>query len=164
MKKHLLILTLATFTFTVQAACPTWPSAARFEQHGDEVIDMRTGLVWQRCSAGQSWSGSTCAGTASTYSHTEALGLAGQANPSNNPAGWRLPSVKELASLADLGCEKPAIDATVFPATPSSDNWSSTPNVSRSNVAWTVAFSQGHIAANRGIANQLTVRLVRSAF
>ena len=156
-------LALAVLAGPTQAACPTWPAAERFELHGDQVIDRRSGLVWQRCSAGQTWDGSTCTGTAGSHSHAEALGLARQANPGNNPSGWRLPNVKELASLLDLGCSGPALDATVFPVTPSAGTWSSTPDVRRSNVAWQVDFGPGHVSNLSGIGNLLAVRLVRSA-
>ncbi|MBQ0934444.1 Lcl C-terminal domain-containing protein [Ideonella paludis] len=162
-KQTLSALSLALLTLGTQAACPTWSSASRFELHDSEVIDLRTGLVWQRCSAGQSWNGSTCAGTASTYSQAEALSLAKQANPSDSPAGWRLPNVKELASLADLGCTAPAIDTAVFPGTPAAAAWSATPNATRSNIAWKVDFSQGSVSNLSGIGNPFHVRLVRSA-
>jgi Protein of unknown function (DUF1566) len=156
-------LALLAVAWNAQAACPTWPAADRFEQHGDQVIDLRSGLVWQRCSAGQTWDGSTCTGTAGLYTHAQAFGLALQANPSNNPSGWRLPNVKELGSLLDMGCKAPAMDATVFPATPQAKAWSSTPNVRRPNVAWTVDFGPAYIDAGTGIGNPLAVRLVRSA-
>lgn len=161
--KTLSTLALLAVAWSAQAACPTWPAADRFEQHGDQVIDLRSGLVWQRCSAGQTWVGSTCTGAASLYSLTDAFGLALQANPHNNPSGWRLPNVKELASLLDMGCRAPAIDAAVFPATPPRTTWSSTPDVRHANVAWTVDFARGHVSASTGMANPLPVRLVRSA-
>lgn len=156
-------LALLAVAWNAHATCPTWPASERFEQHGDQVIDLRSGLVWQRCSAGQAWDGSTCTGTAGLYSHADAFGLALQANPRNNPSGWRLPNVKELGSLVDLGCNAPTIDAAVFPATPQTETWTSTPNVRRTNVAWTVDFGPGYINASTGIANTLPVRLVRSA-
>lgn len=161
--KTLTMLALAALAWNAHAACPSWPSAQRFELHDEQVIDLRSGLVWQRCSAGQTWDGLTCSGTAATYSHADALGLARQANPSNSPAGWRLPNVKELASLLDLGCTLPTLDATVFPATPADRTWSSSPFVRRSNIAWTVDFASGYVSNQTGIGNPLHVRLVRSA-
>lgn len=156
-------LALLAVACNAHAACPTWPSAQRFELHDDQVIDLRTGLVWQRCSAGQTWDGSTCTGTATIHTHADALGLARQANPSNNPSGWRLPNVKELASLLDMGCDKPAIDASVFPATPQNLAWSSTPNAKRPNIAWAVDFAYSYVSDQTGIGGSLNVRLVRSA-
>jgi len=47
---------------------------------------------------GQTWAnaGSSCTGTASTYTHEQAPAYA------KTQTGWRLPNVKELASLAIL--------------------------------------------------------------
>ena len=156
-------LALLAVACNAHAACPTWPAAQRFELHDDQVIDLRSGLVWQRCSAGQTWNGSTCTGTATTHTHADALGLARQANPGNNPSGWRLPQVKELASLLDMGCRAPAIAASVFPATPQDKAWSSTPFAQRPNIAWTVDFADSYVQNQTGIGNPLYVRLVRSA-
>jgi len=55
------------------------------------VEDIRTKLQWQRCSLGQTWNGATCAGEARKYTLDEAQRIA--------PAGWRLPTKDELASL-----------------------------------------------------------------
>ncbi len=150
------VLTLAV---TAQAACPTTPG--RFAASGAEVADSRTGLIWQRCSAGQSWSGSTCTGSANTYTHEQALTFAKTQNTADSPTGWRLPNVKELSSLADKGCRNPAIDGTAFPDTPLSDYWSSSPYVGNSSYAWSVEFRNGYVS-NFGRNSNLAVRLVRN--
>ena len=83
-------------------------------------------------------------------------------NTSQSATGWRLPNVKELASLADKGCPSPTIDGTAFPATPSSWFWSSSPSVGGSNVAWVVSFYDGGVYGGiRDIDNH--VRLVRAS-
>ena len=121
---------------------------------GTEVTDTRTGLIWQRCSAGQSWSGGTCSGSAATYTHEAALAYA------QSQSGWRLPNVKELASLADRSRLDPAIDADVFPGTPSYWYWSSSPVAGYADRAWGVVFDNGYFSSyNRG--NDSHVRLVR---
>ena len=66
----------------------------RYQFQGEEqgiVEDIRTKLQWQRFSLGQTWTGATCAGKATEYTWVEAQRLA--------PAGWRLPTEDELASL-----------------------------------------------------------------
>ncbi|MCX8521150.1 MAG: DUF1566 domain-containing protein, partial [Rhodoferax sp.] len=98
MKKTIASIVLGMCAWQAQADCPTWPTADRFNQNGAEVTDRRTGLVWARCSLGQSWNGSTCTGTASTHTHEQALAQAQTANV-GGASGWRLPNVKELASL-----------------------------------------------------------------
>jgi Protein of unknown function (DUF1566) len=120
------------------AACPSL--AGRFTVSGAEVTDSRTGLIWARCSAGQSLSGTACTGTANTYTHEQALTYA------KSQSGWRLPNVKELAGLADKGCQNPAIDSsTAFPNTVSSAYWSSSPYVVHSDSAWVVNFDGGTV-------------------
>ncbi len=58
---------------------------------------------------------------------------------------WRLPTKKELESLVETGCANPAINTTLFPNTPSSWNWNSTPlNAAYPANAWFVAFDYGN--------------------
>lgn len=153
------VLTLAGWA---QAACPSVPTTDRFVPNGAEVTDLRTGLVWQRCSLGQAWNGSTCTGSASTHTHEEALAQARAANPSGGPTGWRLPNVKELSSLVDRGCLNPAVDQAALPATPASFYWTSSPYVGSSGRAWIVNFHDGSVAYSSR-SNRLPVRLVRAS-
>lgn len=158
MKKFLFACSLVGAALGASAACPSWLTAARFVINGAEVTDQRTGLVWARCSVGQSWSGSACAGSAALLTHETALAHA------QSQSGWRLPSVKELASLADKGCRSPAIDSTAFPNTPLSYYWSSSPDLYDGSFAWTVDFSYGYgsvFTVNRN--DSRAVRLVRSS-
>lgn len=160
MKKTLISLPFALCTVAATAACPTWSTAERFAINGAEVTDQRTGLVWARCSVGQSWSGSTCVGSASTFTHGGAMTHA------KVQSGWRLPSVKELASLADKGCVDPAIDSAAFPVTPSAWYWSSSPHVGSSDAAWYVYFYKGSVTTYRNSAyrdDNSYVRLVRTS-
>ncbi len=147
-----LALTLALAS-TAYAACPTKPG--RFVANGAEVTDTDTSLVWQRCSVGQTWSGSTCTGTASTMTHEAALTTA-----RDSTGGWRLPNVKELASLADKGCSNPAIDSTAFPATPLTWYWSATPYAGDASGAWGVFFGNVYGYNRNGT---YAVRLVRAS-
>ena len=56
---------------------------------------------------------------------------------------WRMPTVKELEGIADLGRVNPAIDPTYFPNTPRSDVWSGSPFANDSSYAWGVGFVIG---------------------
>lgn len=124
---------------------------------GDEVTDTKTGLTWRRCSEGQAWSGGTCTGTAATYTHEQALA---RATSQAGVAGWRLPNVKELTSIADRTRSSSAIDTTAFPATPADFYWSSTPYAGKASDAWFVYFGNGFVGH---LPRSLTyhVRLVR---
>ena len=127
---------------------------------GSEVTDLKTGLIWRRCSEGMSWNGATCTGTASTFTHEAALQQAAtQANSTG--IAWRLPNVKELSSIADKGLSNPALDSTVFPATPASVFWSASPHVGGTDFAWYVDFSPGFVGPNFRYYSDY-VRLVRA--
>lgn len=95
-------------------------SADRFSysSSGSEVTDNATGLTWRRCAEGMTWSGSTCTGSAATYTHEGALQ---QAQSQSSGQNWRLPNVKELSSIVDDRRISPAIDPVAFPNTPG--NW-----------------------------------------
>jgi hypothetical protein len=111
---------------------------------GQEVTDNQTKLIWRRCAEGMVYSGGTCTGTASTFTHQAALQRAA-AQASSAGIAWRLPNVKELSSIADKSLVYPAIDSTAFPATPPLWFWSSSPLVGYSNYAWYVYFNVGYV-------------------
>ena len=130
-----------------------------YNSAGDEVTDTRSGLVWKRCSEGQTWDGNTCTGSATGFSHEGALV---HAQSQAGSAGWRLPNVKELSSLADKSRANPAIDVTAFPATPSRFYWTATPDANASPNAWVVGFDYGAFNLYNGLRNTaLFVRLVK---
>jgi hypothetical protein len=58
---------------------------------GDEVFDRKNNLLWKRCSLGESWDGAACSGVAQNVSLAEAR--------KQTPKGWRIPSIRELATL-----------------------------------------------------------------
>ena len=119
------------------------------------VLDTRTGLTWRRCAEGQVWNGTTCTGSALTFTHEAALTRAAAQTPA-----WRLPNVKELSSIADKALQNPAIDSTAFPAAPSNYFWSASPYVGNPSGAWVVSFGDGGVYGN-GRSTSHLVRLVR---
>jgi hypothetical protein len=141
----------------VHAACPSTPTADNYSFNGAEVTDKRTGLVWARCSLGQTWNGSTCTGSVNSYSHADALAQA------QSMSGWRLPSRRELIGLADKGCNNPAIDSAAFPNTPGSWFWTSAPDIGNNGYAWYVNFSSGYVYYGYRGNYGTSVRLVRAS-
>lgn len=145
------------------AITATTPNTA-FRDNGDgTVTHYTTGLIWQRCSLGQSWNGSDCIGSADGFTWGDALAAAAQ----NTFAGyndWRLPNKNELASIVEHRCYQPAINNQQFPNTPSDGYWSSSPYASTSSNAWAVFFEQGLIfSSHKDYSNHGTlVRLVRA--
>lgn len=136
--------------------------------NGQEVTDSQTGLIWRRCSEGQTWSGSTCTGFASSYTHEAALAQATAQTLATNVA-WRLPNFKELSSIANRANANPSIDTSALPSTPSARFWSSTPyttgtpEVRDPYYAKYVDFSNGTAYGAASRPQMLNVRLVRSS-
>ena len=100
----------------------------------------------------------TCAtlGRCDTEKYVHDVNTAGLCGAST---GWRMPTVKELEGIADLGRGNPAIDPTYFPKTPISYVWSGSPYAGSSGDAWHVSFHYGYADYYvRSYANQ--VRLV----
>lgn len=164
MKKNISAISLSMFFGCAIGACPSWPTSQRFTIVSSEVTDNRTGLIWQRCSVGQIYNGISCSGSASNLSHEQALVASQVANSGEGATNWRLPNVKELASLADRGCQNPSIDSVAFPATQSNSYWSSTPYLISTGGAWLVGFDGGTVGyddRNRSI--KAHIRLVRSS-
>ena len=152
-------VTCANQNSAVTATTPT----ADFSDNGDgTVTHTPTGLIWMRCSLGQS--GNDCAtGTASTYTWQQALDAAQTLNASGFAGhnDWRLPNKNELESIVERRCWSPAINAAIFPATPSAWFWSSSPYANYANDAWYVHFYYGHV--DDGLkGNHNWVRLVRA--
>jgi Protein of unknown function (DUF1566) len=123
-----------------------------------QVLDNRTGLVWRRCAEGQTWNGKTCSGVALMLTLEGALSRA-KTQVTTSKAAWRLPNVKELASLLLLSRSYPATNMTAFPGAPSELFWSSTPNTD-GGLAQVVYFTTGAVGSWPN-TNTYAVRLVR---
>ncbi|MEN9597148.1 MAG: hypothetical protein RL236_1582, partial [Pseudomonadota bacterium] len=112
---------------TVQPA-----QANRYHDNGDGTVTFKAnGLMWQRCSVGQTWTGETCSGAATEMTWADAMKLTSNFAGHND---WRLPTKDELMQLVfcsdgksdtDGSCTNymtvtgPTINTTYFPNTPS---------------------------------------------
>ncbi len=170
----LMVLSVTTAPAWAEVVCtnqntavPATTPTEDFVLHGDgTVMHTRTGLMWMRCSLGQSWTGSGCDGSASGYTWRNALNAAQDVNHTGGFAGhtdWRLPNKNELESIVEQRCWAPAINAAVFPNTPSLWSWSSSPYADYSYRAWGVFFLSGHVSwGNKSGSGNGRVRLVRT--
>lgn len=153
---------------------------------GDIIYDTVTGLEWQRCSVGQTWSASTqtCTGNALRFTWDDIRQL-------TLPGGFRVPTLEELRTLvycssgqpayfknADGTCSGdykrptivqrafpniPAIASEAVPSLPPASNfWSASPHAGNPALAWGVSFSFGSDRWNFREHNR-HVRLVRDA-
>ena len=141
---------------TIVASTPT---RSFLSQKDGTAIQETTGLMWMRCALGQEWNGSICDGTAVALPWKEALKQAALQEFSGYK-DWRLPNKNELESLIEERCVVPAVNAEVFPATPTKYFWTSSPYAGLATAAWSVDFGFGVVTATEKTGG-IHVRLVR---
>jgi len=136
---------------TVEASTPT----ARFNFTNELVRDLVTGLTWTRCPLGYSFDPSIT-GCVEKSGATRILGWKDAIAKSVDPAGdgtgsylgktsWRVPNIKELASIIEHGCLSPSVNKIVFPNTPVGAYWTNSPISAEGDslAAWVVDFGNG---------------------
>lgn len=80
----------------------TGTKTAHYTAYADgTAVDNNTGLMWARCSVGQTWQNFSCVGEAKTYTWEDAFTAIEQLNKDNylGYSDWRLPHIEELHSL-----------------------------------------------------------------
>lgn len=117
--------------------------------------DNVTNLVWSL----QTVSSITWA-NATSVAAGKPIELANTASRCGFSSGWRVPTRRELLSIAHFGASSPAIDVTYFPSTVSNFYWSNDSQLVGGG-AWTVGFNYGD-GVGYDKANARLVRLVRS--
>ena len=109
----------------------------RFHADGDTAIDRATGRMWARePGLGKG-----------PVSWTEALALVESLNRTRwgGVADWRLPGVRELESLVDLGQHAPALTKGHPFTAPPQGCWTATTSVYEPSYAWVVYFREGAV-------------------
>lgn len=129
-------------------ATPSWdqtlPANTRFivlsNMNGDAVLDRETGLVWEKSpsTSTSSWF------DAQLYCNILSKG---------NRLGWRLPTLQELASLADPSVAPPGPTLPAghpFQHVQSGIYWSATTAAGLAGYMWGVSFQYGSFAQGNG--------------
>lgn len=136
-----------------------------FILHDDGTVsDKTTGLMWMRCNIGQTWSNDTCSGFVNTGFYWQDALREADGFEYAGYSDWRLPNIKELATLVELKCASPAINEVVFPGTVNKWYWSSTARLDGydvSEMAYTVDFRYGRIVNAFKEATGPAIRMVR---
>ncbi len=139
----------------------------RFHDNGDgTVTDVESKLMWMRCASGQQWVGNRCAGPAQAYDWGAALQQADQTSRDGSAFfnDWRVPTLRDLATITDRACKNPRTNLAVFPGTPAAPFWSSTPRPGEKAEDRALALSfgtDGVVLARK--EERFHVRLVRTA-
>ena len=121
-----------------------WPSI-RFTDNSDgTVTDELTGLIWMKnadCWGYQTWA-NALSKVAGLNSGSETC----SGYTSGTHTDWRLPTIKELESLVDIGHVSPALPSGhAFVGVQTDDYWSSSTRASNTSYAWYVALSYGYV-------------------
>jgi hypothetical protein len=164
MKSIVVLLSLVCALATAaNAACRgTEPRGvqSRYVVAGAEIFDKKTGLTWQRCRLGMTWTSRRgCDGEKKFLTLAEAADAALQVG-----GGWRVPTVDELYGLLDKSCGTPAIDTKLFPdvgADEEDNAYWTTSKVGMGNLVYYVDFVNGD-ADGHSPGFRLAVRLVKT--
>ncbi len=165
-------LLLASSAVSAQQTCGaaavtrTQPSE-RFDDQGDgTVIDRATKLMWMKCVLGQTPAAGGCAGNAIAPTWDDAKAEAQALNRGGRLffSDWRLPQVRELATITEPACENPRTNVAVFPATPPAPHWTATSRAGAASTTTIYALSFGAEGVQLlDKSDRAHVRLVRSA-
>ena len=139
----LTVLVVPTMIFAAGGSgFPTWSqhlTKGRFTVSplfgGAAVFDKETGLLWEQ---------SPDTGTFTWFNALE------HCYPRNigDRAGWRLPTIEELASLVDTSSANPALPAGhPFTGVTTGTYWSATSNAGTNSFKWVVSFDNGGLSA-----------------
>ena len=119
-------------------------SRFKIMSNGSEVKDIKTNLIWQRCSIGQTWDGNQCVGEATAMNWKDAMNEAIKAG-----RNYRVPNIKELQSITEVACFDPALNISIFPNTPTGvfdvTYWSSTPDLKNEQYIYIMRIEYGLI-------------------
>ncbi len=143
-----------------------WARAVRGEQFANQlknngngtVTDTSTGLMWQQDTARDGQGNYAEMTWEAALDYCESLNLGGFTD-------WRLPSIKELASIVDLSRSSPAIDVFYFPNTALTTGyyWSSTTIIGGGGLedrAWLIDF--GYTGRNIVWIDKLSTFYIRA--
>jgi hypothetical protein len=165
-----LLLSLGSATAEQRCDVTEFPLSSptdRFEDNDDgTVTDTASGLMWMRCSIGQSWQDGGCAGEPTTHDWASAQTVAKGINTDGSLffSDWRVPTLRDLAMIIERQCQDPRINLSVFPGTPSALYWTATSRPGDDSTDTVYALSFGPDGVLRVPKDELHyVRLVRAA-
>ncbi|MBB1371983.1 DUF1566 domain-containing protein [Pseudoalteromonas sp. SR45-4] len=123
-------------TCKTDSIAPTQKAGQFLDNEDGTVTDIVNGLVWSKCSLGQTFADNSCTGSPThIHSWQEALTITENNKDYLGTTGWRLPNIKELSSLVERSCTAPSINLEAFPSTPLGVYWSNTFDAKGTNSA-----------------------------
>ncbi len=107
------------------------------------AADRNTGTRWYRCQAGERFVDGQCVGRALELSQADAVQYAKEFSEASGNS-WRLPTLREMATLRQDKCHKPAINTQVFPSIQIGNYWTSSSSPNGSYFGCTTYTFNGH--------------------
>lgn len=142
---------------------PVSTPSERFEMNENgTIVDQGTSLMWLTCVLGLTGNGCS-EGAPTELTWAEALTQVPVLNEKGGIAGhqdWRLPNVRELASILEQQCVAPALNTAIFKNSPPTQVWTSSPYHFYTHYSWYVDFGNGAVNYDERIRAK-GVRLVR---
>ena len=123
------------------------------------AADPKTGLRWFRCNAGERFQEGQCLGDAHLMSKTDALAYVADFAESSGKA-WRLPTLKEMATLKETACTNPAVNTQVFPSAKVEQYWASDLSRHGTQLACAYYSYSGNSYCRESVLNQRPFWLV----
>jgi len=170
--KSIVAVFLSIFSLSAFSVCDDTvlqtASASHFTNHRDgTVTDESTGLMWALCLYDQESDGNSCSSASAWTGSWDAALLEINQNAGGylEYDGWRLPNVKELASILEAQCTSPSLNPDVFPVISggSSSVWSSSPDMSNAQFIWGISFNANGDVVPVDRTTTHPMRLVRDA-
>ena len=159
-------VTCANATIPMPASTPTSQFSAVDGFSVGVILDKKSGLMWERCTHGHTWNEGSCdaPGQSAEYKWQDAL----QEVVSVNDVGafgyndWRLPNLKELASIIERKCTGVSINSEIFPGVDTSFSryWTNTHLLGSTEIK-IVDFSGGVVGNSVTNESLLHLRMVR---
>ena len=118
-----LIFSLLLFSYFSNAAeCKNYAATSipestpvdKFLVSEQVLIDTRTGLMWKRCIVGEEVVSNECVGERIELAWSDMLAYAADFDYQGFD-DWRVPNVKEFASILEDQCLRPALNFSLFP-------------------------------------------------
>lgn len=127
---------------------PTTSPVTRYDVASGAARDVRTGMVWQVTPI-------------TTAKLAQDAKLACESLTLGGVGGWRLPTVRELASLLDESREVVPLLSPPFQAGPVARFWSSTPRAKAPAATYVVDFDTADMVPETSTSTPLSVRCAR---
>jgi hypothetical protein len=131
--RTLAAVSLVCFGLAVERAASPGAPPGHYSVSATTVADTKTKLTWQRATS------ATALTLPAAQTYCAGLGT-----------GWRIPTLKELATLVDVTVPAPGptLDQGAFPSAPAALTWSASPSFDTPGQTWALDFSAGSIGTD----------------